>query len=116
MQQVQQLAGLQSLAAWLPIDHCVLPDSSLAGQPPALQIEGLRRELQQERSSTQRLKNEAQAAERQHASALAAAQRETQAAIHDGNRKYADMLAERLGAEDELRHQLIREKETVKRR
>ena len=53
-----------------------------------------------------RLQQSTQAKGQRQEAALGQARQETLEAVQQGNQKYANMLAERLGIEDELKHQL----------
>ena len=64
--------------------------------------EGLRRQL----TEVGRLQQTALAKGHCQEAALRQARQETLEAVQQGNQKYATMLAERMGMEDELKHQL----------
>lgn len=73
---------------------------------PWLQAEGMREDLRRQLSEVQRLQQSALAKGQRQEAALQQARQETLEAVQQGNQKYAAMLAERMGIEDELKHQL----------
>lgn len=70
------------------------------------QAEGVREDLRRQVAEVGRLQQSAQAKGQRQEAALGQAQQETLEAVQKGNHKYANMLAERMGIEDELKHQL----------
>ena len=66
----------------------------------------MREDLRRQLSEVQRLQQSALAKGQRQEAALQQARQETLEAVQQGNHKYAAMLAERMGIEDELKHQL----------
>ena len=66
----------------------------------------MREDLRRQLSEVQRLQQSALAKGQRQEAALQQARQETLEAVQQGNQKYAAMLAERMGIEDELKHQL----------
>lgn len=71
-----------------------------------MQAEGLQEGLRRQLAEVERLRQTALAKGHRQEAALQQARQETLEAVQQGNQKYATMLAERMGIEDELRHQL----------
>ena len=66
----------------------------------------MREDLRRQLAEAGRLQQSAQAKGQRQENALRQAQQETLEAVQQGNQKYATMLAEHMGIEDELNHQL----------
>lgn len=71
-----------------------------------LQAQGVQEDLRRQLAEVGRLEQAALAKGLRQEAALQHARQETLEAVQQGNHKYASMLAERMGIEDELRHQL----------
>lgn len=70
------------------------------------QAQGVQEDLRRQLAEVGRLEQAALAKGLRQEAALQHARQETLEAVQQGNHKYASMLAERMGIEDELRHQL----------
>ena len=66
----------------------------------------MREDLRRQLAEVGRLQQTALAKGQRQEAALQQARLETLEAVQQGNHKYAAMLAERMGIEDELKHQL----------
>lgn len=67
----------------------------------------MREDLRRQLAEAGRLQQSALAKGQRQEAALRQAQQETLEAVQQGNQKYATMLAEHMGIEDELNHQLV---------
>ncbi|KAA6418694.1 MAG: hypothetical protein FRX49_11347 [Trebouxia sp. A1-2] len=97
--QAQQIAAADAQAAITQAAQAKLNKLQL-------QAEGLREDLRRQLAEAGRLQQSAQAKGQRQEAALGQARQETLEAVQQGNQKYANMLAEHLGIEDELKHQL----------
>lgn len=74
--------------------------------PSRVQAEGMQEGFRHQLAEIGRLQQASLAKGHRQEAALQQARQETLEAVQQGNHKYATMLAERMGIEDELKHQL----------
>lgn len=84
---------------WIQPPHAVAYSS-------CLQAEGIQADFRRQLAEVGVLHQTALAKGHRQEAALQQARQETLEAVQQGNQKHATMLAERMGIEDELRHQL----------
>lgn len=102
----------QARALWSCCDHSLSSACqssklhSTIAYPSCVQAEGMQEGFRHQLVEVGRLQQASLAKGHRQEAALQQARQETLEAVQQGNHKYATMLAERMGIEDELKHQL----------
>ena len=99
LRSVQHADGIDPEIMWIQPPHAVAYSF-------CLQAEGIQADFRRQLAEVGVLHQTALAKGHRQEAALQQARQETLEAVQQGNQKYATMLAERMGIEDELRHQL----------